>query len=68
MGSVGAIAGSVSIDDKIEEKYDALYMWIKKIEKSAPTGQFIQPHLYGEITTYIEQALTYDFNMIIEEF
>jgi hypothetical protein len=38
MGSVSSIAGSDTIDDMIENKYDALYMWIKKIEKSAPIG------------------------------
>lgn len=55
MGSVGRIASNETIDDMIEEKYDALYMWIKKIEKSNK-GKFIQPRLYGDIAQYIEQA------------
>lgn len=42
-------------------------MWIKNIEKSNKPYH-IQPILYNDIQTYIEQAILYDFNMIIEDF
>ena len=42
-------------------------MWIKKIEKSNIPFH-IQPSLYHPIRSYVEQAIKYDFNLLVEEF
>ena len=68
MGSINGIFSTKdNFDDLIEEKLDSLDMWIKKIEKSNKPYH-IQPTLYNDIRMYVEQALLYDFNLVIEEF
>jgi ribosome-associated translation inhibitor RaiA len=54
MGSIsGIINVSDSFDDMIEQKLDALDMWIKNIEKSNKPYH-LQPKLYTEIREYVE--------------
>ena len=68
MGSVnGIFSHSDSFDDLIDEKFDALDSWLKKIEKSNKPFH-IQPTLYNDIRKYVEQAFYFDFNLVIEEF
>ena len=68
MGSInGLFNNSDSFDDLMAEKLDALDVWIKKIEKSNKP-MHIQPTLYNNIRSYIEQAFQHDFNIVVEEF
>jgi len=68
MGSVNDFFNvSDNFDDLIEEKLDELDMWIKKIEKSNKPFH-IQPTLYNDIRSNVEDAFLYDFNLLIEEF
>ena len=54
MGSIsGLFNTSDNFDDMIEEKLDALDMWIKKIEKSNKPFH-LQPKLYTEIRQFVE--------------
>ena len=68
MSQIGLIFDTTNIEDDVEKKYDDLDMWVRKIENIEASGKFIQPRLYADIKTYVEQALLYDFNMLIEEF
>ena len=68
MGAINGIFNTMdNFEDLVEEKLDALDMWIKKIEK-ANKPFHIQATLYNDIRKYIEQAFLYDFNLLIEEF
>ena len=52
MGDIASIFAVHNIDDMIEDKYDALDMWIRKIETSNQ-GKYIQPKLYADIKMYV---------------
>jgi len=68
MNQISSIFSKSDIfDDFIEQKLDALDIWIKKIEKSNKP-MHIQPTLYNDIRKYVEQAFMFDFNLLIEEF
>ena len=68
MGSINKLFSTQdSFDSLMEEKLDALDLWIKKIEKSNKPFH-IQPTLYNDIKKYVEQAFKHDFNLVVEEF
>ena len=53
----------------MERKLEDLDFWIKKMEKSlSVVDRKLQPALYNDILRYVETAIQYDFNLIIEEF
>jgi hypothetical protein len=51
----------------IEDKYQALDLWITKIEK-CNKPKYIRPQLFQRVRKNLEVAFAYDFNVIIEEF
>ena len=68
MSSVSAVFGANdSFEDLVEYKVEQLDIWVKKIEKSNKPYH-MSPSLYNEVLRYIETAIHYDFNLIVEEF
>ncbi len=55
------------VEDMLEGKLEDLDMWIKRVERSNKP-LFIPPELYYDVKVTVEDALLFDFNMIIEEF
>jgi len=68
MGLMGTVLG---VDDTFEglisEKFQDMDIWIQKIERSNKP-QFLHCQLYSMIAQNVENAMLYDFNLIIEEF
>ena len=56
-----------TFDQYIIEKFNALDLWITKIEK-ANKPKFINPQLFHDIRKNLEVAFGHDFNTIVEEF
>ena len=72
MGSVATVFGAEdNFDQLIESKLEDLDKWIKKLEKSVAArlgSAHMQPALYNDVLRYVETAIQYDFNLLIEEF
>ena len=68
LGFMGkAIGQDVSFDGFITSRMDAIDTWVLKLEKSNKP-KFLSPILYSGITSNVENAMMYDYNLIIEEF
>ena len=53
-------------DVLLQDRLDVLSQWVKKIERSDKPN-YIDPVLYLQINSQIQDALENDFNLIIEE-
>ena len=60
-------SGSQSFDSLINSKMDQLDLWLLRLEYCNREAK-IPNKLYLEIREYIQDALVYDFNLIIEEY
>lgn len=68
LGFMGkAIGQDVSFDGFITSRMDAIDTWVLKLEKSNKP-KFLSPSLYSGITNNVENAMMFDYNLIIEEF
>jgi hypothetical protein len=68
LGFLGkAIGHDVTFDGFITERLDVIDTWALKLEKSNQP-KFLHTKLYSGITSNVENAMMYDFNLIIEEF
>jgi hypothetical protein len=60
-------ADEFTFEKFIEENFQRLDIWIKKVER-CNKPRYINPSLCQKIRKNIENAFSYDFNVIIEEF
>lgn len=67
----GFLAKVIGNDDSfqgfITSRMDAIDTWALKLEKSNKP-RFLHSKLYSEITQNVQNAMQFDFNLIIEEF